>query len=87
MRLCTVALLAAAACSSQVPPGDTGGTQGAAALHAPTSAAADSASMHGTLDKWYQAMQAATIVFVRDGERWLIDRYHAAALHRWRCET
>ncbi len=26
-----------------------------------------------------------TIVFVRDGGRWLIDRYHAAALHRWSC--
>lgn len=167
MRLCTVALLAAAACSSQDPPGDTGATQGAAALRAPTNAAADSAAMHGTLDKWYQAMQAGdsagivaqltpqfllledtlplsgaelvarlkaggteakwtyafsdwrtrivgdvawttlknhetsrgkdekgcqadfleTIVFVRDGERWLIDRYHAAALHRWSCET
>jgi ketosteroid isomerase-like protein len=26
-----------------------------------------------------------TIVFVRDAERWRIDRYHAAALHRWSC--
>lgn len=26
-----------------------------------------------------------TIVFVRDGDGWLIDRYHAAALHRWQC--
>jgi ketosteroid isomerase-like protein len=26
-----------------------------------------------------------TIVFVRDGTRWLIDRYHAAAWHRWSC--
>ena len=32
-----------------------------------------------------QADFLETIVFVRDGKRWLIDRYHAAALHRWRC--
>ena len=30
-----------------------------------------------------QADFIETIVFVREGERWLIDRYHAAALHRW----
>ena len=27
-----------------------------------------------------------TIVFVRYGERWLIDRYHATPIHRWTCE-
>lgn len=32
-----------------------------------------------------QADFLETIVFVRDGERWRIDRYHAAALHRWSC--
>jgi ketosteroid isomerase-like protein len=32
-----------------------------------------------------QADFLETIVFVRDGSRWLIDRYHAAALHRWSC--
>ncbi len=32
-----------------------------------------------------QADFLETIVFVREGERWLIDRYHAAALHRWSC--
>ena len=26
-----------------------------------------------------------TIVSVRSGGRWLIDRYHAAAAHRWSC--
>ncbi|MEZ4457310.1 MAG: nuclear transport factor 2 family protein [Gemmatimonadales bacterium] len=26
-----------------------------------------------------------TIVLVHDGGQWLIDRYHAAALHRWTC--
>jgi hypothetical protein len=26
-----------------------------------------------------------TIVFVRDGGRWLIDRCHAAAVRRWSC--
>lgn len=33
-----------------------------------------------------QADFLETIVFVRDGSRWLIDRYHAAALHRWSCD-
>ncbi len=32
-----------------------------------------------------QADFLETIVFVRDEGRWLIDRYHAAALHRWSC--
>ncbi|MCC6929104.1 MAG: nuclear transport factor 2 family protein [Gemmatimonadaceae bacterium] len=32
-----------------------------------------------------QADFLETIVFVREGQRWLIDRYHAAALHRWSC--
>ncbi len=32
-----------------------------------------------------QADFLETIVFVRDGKRWLIDRYHAAAFHRWSC--
>lgn len=32
-----------------------------------------------------QADFLETIVFVRDGEHWRIDRYHAAALHRWSC--
>jgi ketosteroid isomerase-like protein len=32
-----------------------------------------------------QADFLETIVFVRDGARWLIDRYHAAALHPWKC--
>lgn len=32
-----------------------------------------------------QADFLETIVFVRSNERWLIDRYHAAALHRWSC--
>lgn len=32
-----------------------------------------------------QADFLETIVFVRDGGRWLIDRYHAAAWHRWSC--
>ncbi len=27
-----------------------------------------------------------TIVFVREGESWLIDRYHAAEVHPWSCE-
>jgi len=35
--------------------------------------------------KQCQADFLETIVFVRDGGRWLIDRYHAAALHRWSC--
>lgn len=35
--------------------------------------------------KQCQADFLETIVFVRDGRRWLIDRYHAAALHRWNC--
>ena len=26
-----------------------------------------------------------TVVFVRQDRRWLIDRYHAAARHRWNC--
>jgi ketosteroid isomerase-like protein len=32
-----------------------------------------------------QADFLETIVFVREDKRWLIDRYHAAALHRWAC--
>ena len=40
---------------------------------------------HGKDGKKCQADFLETIVFVRDGKRWLIDRYHAAALHRWRC--
>ena len=32
-----------------------------------------------------QADFLETIVFVRDGGDWRIDRYHAAALHRWHC--
>ena len=32
-----------------------------------------------------QADFLETIVFVRDDGRWLIDRYHAAALHPWSC--
>ncbi|MFN8574077.1 MAG: nuclear transport factor 2 family protein [Gemmatimonadaceae bacterium] len=32
-----------------------------------------------------QADFLETIVFVRAQGRWLIDRYHAAALHRWTC--
>ena len=32
-----------------------------------------------------QADFLETIVFVRSEARWLIDRYHAAALHRWAC--
>ena len=39
----------------------------------------------GTEGKTCQADFLETIVFVRDGGRWLIDRYHAAALHRWSC--
>ncbi len=33
-----------------------------------------------------QADFLETIVFVRDGERWLIDRYHAAEENPWVCE-
>ena len=33
-----------------------------------------------------QADFLETIVFVRDGERWLIDRYHAAVENPWSCE-
>lgn len=33
-----------------------------------------------------QADFLETIVFVRDGGRWLIDRYHAAAVNPWSCE-
>lgn len=32
-----------------------------------------------------QADFLETIVFVREAGRWLIDRYHAAALHPWKC--
>ncbi|HEX4934738.1 MAG TPA: nuclear transport factor 2 family protein [Gemmatimonadaceae bacterium] len=32
-----------------------------------------------------QADFLETIVFVRDGGDWRIDRYHAAAFHRWHC--
>lgn len=32
-----------------------------------------------------QADFLETIVFVRAETRWFIDRYHAAALHRWSC--
>ncbi len=34
-----------------------------------------------------QADFLETIVFQRDGTRWMIDRYHAAALHRWSCDA
>lgn len=34
-----------------------------------------------------QADFLETIVFLRQDGRWLIDRYHAAALHRWSCEA
>jgi ketosteroid isomerase-like protein len=33
-----------------------------------------------------QADYLETIVFVREDERWLIDRYHAAMLNAWTCE-
>lgn len=33
-----------------------------------------------------QADFLETIVFVRQGGHWLIDRYHAAAVNRWNCE-
>jgi len=33
-----------------------------------------------------QADFLETIVFVRQGESWFIDRYHAAAVNRWSCE-
>jgi ketosteroid isomerase-like protein len=36
--------------------------------------------------KHCQADFLETIVFVREGEHWLIDRYHAAAVNRWGCE-
>jgi len=42
-------------------------------------------TMQGEGGKHCQADFLETIVFVRDGGRWLIDRYHAAALHRWSC--
>ncbi len=32
-----------------------------------------------------QADFLETIVLVRNGATWRIDRYHAAALHRWKC--
>jgi ketosteroid isomerase-like protein len=35
--------------------------------------------------KHCQADFLETIVFVRDAGRWLIDRYHAAPVHRWSC--
>lgn len=35
--------------------------------------------------KHCQAEFLETIVFVRDAARWLIDRDHAAAVHRWSC--
>jgi len=38
-----------------------------------------------TRGKQCQADFLETIVFVRASERWLIDRYHAAAWHRWAC--
>lgn len=41
----------------------------------------------GADGKTCQADFLETIVFVRGAERWLIDRYHAAALHRWSCAT
>lgn len=40
----------------------------------------------GNDGKECQADFLETIVFVREGDGWLIDRYHAAALHRWQCE-
>lgn len=33
-----------------------------------------------------QADFLETIVFVRTGQHWLIDRYHAAAVNQWHCE-
>jgi ketosteroid isomerase-like protein len=33
-----------------------------------------------------QADFLETIVFVRNGQNWLIDRYHAAAVNHWHCE-
>jgi ketosteroid isomerase-like protein len=33
-----------------------------------------------------QADFLETIVFVRKGQHWLIDRYHAAAVNHWHCE-
>ena len=33
-----------------------------------------------------QADFLETIVFVREDQHWMIDRYHAAAVHPWSCE-
>lgn len=40
----------------------------------------------GTDGKVCKADFLETIVFVRDGEHWLIDRYHAAVENDWACE-
>jgi ketosteroid isomerase-like protein len=42
---------------------------------------------HGKDGKKCQADFLETIVFVRHNGNWLIDRYHAAALHRWSCDS